>query len=372
MIKKPLNEDTTGCEKEVKDPAKSRRLKKMIALVAIATGVGATTVASAIIAYSALFARYERPDYSLVAGDYCYDRVKERLSRSEFFFKSDKNKLKGYYYPSKAEKGLVVLVHGFKSGADNLLPVTEYLVNSGFNVFTYDGTGSFDSEGESRVGMCQALIDLDYALKYIKKTSPYKGQPIFLLGHSQGGYAVTSALSLHGDVKAVGAIAPMNDGGKILEEKGVQYAGQFAKIGKPAIDAYQKLLFGKYLEYNGVKGINSTSIPVFIAQGQDDDVILYDKQSVYAHREEITNPNVEYHLEKGLLGGHVTILNSIEAVVYQKQVLSDLDRLKEDNDGKSFNEKKREYLKTVNHSLYSGVNAELMDKIIKTFEKNLI
>ncbi len=371
MSKKQENSQTTGYENKDKNPANSKRLKKLITALAVATGLGATTVASAVIAYSTMFARHERPDYSITAGDYCYERVANRLKRREFFFKSNENKLKGYYYPSEKNKGLVVVVHGFKAGSDDLLPLTEYLVVKGYNVFTYDGTGAHDSEGESCVGMCQALIDLDNALNFIKSTSPYREQPLFLVGHSQGGYAVTSVLAIHDGIKAVGGIAPMNDGANILAEKGEQYVGQIAKIGKPAIDAYQKLVFKDYVKYNGVKGINSCSVPVFIAQGHDDDVICFDKQSVIAYRDEITNPNVIYYETKGLLGGHVTILNSMQAVVYQKEVESDIKRLKDIDDGRTFVERKREYLKTVNHTLYSAVNTDIMDRITNLFDKQL-
>ncbi|MBR2988203.1 MAG: alpha/beta fold hydrolase [Clostridia bacterium] len=349
----------------------SRKQKILISSIAILTGFSGTIIGSSLIAYNALFPRYERPDYAVRAGICCYERVASVLTRDEFYFQSKEAKLKAYYYPGENAKGLVVVAHGYHAGADDLLPVIQYLVNNNFNVFTYDLTGTYSSGGDSTIGWCQTLVDLDYALKYIGSTEPYSQQPLFLLGHSWGGYAVTSALELHKNIKACAGIAPMNNGSTIMLEKGEQYVGKLASLPKPIINAYQKLIFGKYVNYNGVKGINSTDAPVFIAQGIDDSVITYQGQSVMAHKDEITNPNVQYYEGLGLQGGHESILNSINAIVYQNKVKSNLQKLKMENGGKLTRQQEIEFFQSVNHQLYSEVNCELMDKIIATFNSTL-
>lgn len=358
-------------KKDDNSEKRSRKRKILISSIALLTGVSATVVGSSLIAYNSLFSRYERPDYALKAGNYCYERVRGRLYREEFYFPSDKELLKGYYYPSGNSKGLVVVAHGFHAGADDFIPIIEYLVKNKFSVFTYDLTGTYDSKGDGTVGWCQSLVDIDYALRYVSSNAPYNLQPCFLLGHSWGGYAVTSVLAIHKNVKACAGIAPMNNGSTIMVEKGCQYVGNFAKLPKPVIDIYQKKLFGDYVRYNGVKGINSTSIPVLIAQGVEDKVITYDKQSVIAHRSEITNPNVVYYETEGLQGGHESILNSVNALIYQSEVNGKLLKLKSDLGRKLTYEEQVEFYKTVNHDLYSEVNYELMDKIIETFNSVL-
>ena len=146
----------------------NKKTKKVIAaILATVGGVSAVTVASVVIAYEVIFAMYERPDYSLYPGEYCYSRVKDRLVREEFYFNAGETQLKGYYYPVENAKGLVVIVHGFHAGADDFIPVAEFMVNNGYNVFCYDGTGVYDSKGDSSVGMCQSLVDLDHVLNYI-------------------------------------------------------------------------------------------------------------------------------------------------------------------------------------------------------------
>ena len=349
--------------------AKSSTKKKIItAIVGTLTGFSGLTVASALIAYDAIFPRFERPNYALVAGEYAYERVKDELPRTEFFFTAGKNNLKGYYYTATAAKGLVVVVHGFRSGSDDYLPITKYLVENGYNVFSYDCTGTYDSEGESMVGWCQSLIDLDKTLTYLQSTSPYREQPLFLLGHSWGGYAVSSVLALKSGIRACACIAPMYSGYTIMHEKGEQYVGKIAVTSKPVFSAYQRILFGNYVEYNGVRGINSVDVPVLIAQGVDDKTITYDGQSITAHKKEITNPNVTYYIGKGLQGSHDGIWHSKESLVYQSEVESELKLLQIEKGDELTTQEKADFYQTVDHKLYSAVNEELMNKIIKTFD----
>ena len=347
--------------------------KKIVAaVIASLTGFSGLAVASAIIAYDSVFPRVERPDYAVTPGIYCYDRIKDELPRKEFFYKSGKNQLKGYYYEATESKGLVVVVHGFKSGSDDYLPITQYLVEHGYNVFSYDCTGTYDSEGESNIGMCQSLVDLDRTIAYIQKTEPYASQPLFLLGHSWGGYASSSVLALKSGIQACALIAPMYNGYTIMTEKGEQYVGKIALTSKPVFNAYQKLLFHGYTNQNGVKGINSVDIPVLIAQGIDDKTITYDGQSITAHKSEITNPNVHYYIGKGLQGSHDGIWHSKEALLYQNEVESELKLMQIEKGEKLSRDEKAEYYKTVNHKLYSAVNTDLMKQVIDMFDGTLM
>jgi alpha-beta hydrolase superfamily lysophospholipase len=293
------------------------------------------------------------------------------LKRDEFFFPSGDVNLKGYYYPADDAKGLLVLAHGFHAGADNYLPIIEYFVNHSYSVFTYDSRATYSSEGENQIGMCQSLVDLDNALKFIKGHQSYNSMPIFLLGHSWGGYAVTSAIALHGDVKACAAIAPMYSGYDIMVEKAEQYVGKLAAMPRPIFNVYQKILFGDYIKYNGVSGINSSDIPVLIAHGIDDKIITYDAQSIVSHKDEITNPNVVYYTGYGTHGDHNNIWHSKESAIYQMEIAHRLKHLEfEKGDALSY-EEKCEFYKTVDHRLYSEVNAELMDQILEIFNKTL-
>lgn len=344
--------------------------KNIVKAIGIATGgISAVAIAAHISVYDKVFERYERPDYTLKPGMYCIDRYSNSLQRELVEFYSNDILLQGYYYKANRSKGLVILAHGIHSGADDYLPIVSYLLENRYSVFNFDYKGTYDSKGDSCVGMCESLVDLDNALKFLNEDVRFKKMDKFLIGHSWGGYAVTSVLALHDNIKACASIAGMRDGYTMIIEKGSQYAGKMALISKPVLDVYQRYLFKDYVEYNAIKGINKNNIPILIAHGVEDEVIDFELQSIIAHKEKITNPNVSYYIGKGVLGKHSSIWHSIDAYLYQQEIKSELKYL-EINKGSSLNkEEKQEFYNKINHKLYSEVNKELFDKIIDMFNK---
>ena len=343
-----------------------KKYPKLIAAIVAITGMSALSVIGAKKLYDSFFKRYERPDYAVTAGLYNYELLRTTLPREEVSFYSGDAKLKGYYYTAKDSKGLVVLVHGIHAGADDYLPIVEYLIQNKYNVFSFDWTGTYDSEGKSTIGMCQAVVDLDNALKHVKSEERFSSQPLFLLGHSCGGYAVTSILSVHDGIKACASISGVNNCYKIILEKGKQYGGTLASEGAPRVflDAYQAMLFGDYIKLNAVKGINESGIPVFVAHGENDKTISFNSQSIICHRAEITNPNVEYYVGTGATDGHDSVWHSARSAAYRIEVDKAAAKIKDYKE-------KVEFYKTVDNRLYSEINYELLDRIIAMYNNSL-
>lgn len=364
-----MSEQDTATPKKKKTGKGLKRVA--IAVLASLAGVSVTEVAAAVVAYDAIFPRYERPDYKVTAGLYDYSRVADTLPREVMRFPSRDAELCGYYYPVEHPIGLVVVAHGFHAGADEYLPIIEVMVGAGYSVFTYDVTGTYDSGGDSVIGMCQSLVDLDYALNFVKNDPIGRDLPFFLIGHSWGGYAASSVMALHPDVRGCALIAPMYNGATMMVEKGEQYVGKLAYMSKPVFDVYQRMLFGDYTKYDGVQGINATAAHVLIAQGIDDTVITMDGQSITAHRDEIKNPNVTCYFGRGSQGSHTGIWHSDAAEEYARKLQSDIKRFEIENGRKMTYEEQVAFWRTVDHRLYSEVNGELMALILATFEKGL-
>lgn len=340
--------------------------RKMISSLAQA-GITIGTVITAFSIYNKVFQRVDKPDYKITPGLFDYDKVRDRLPRTELYFKSGKEKLQGYYYQCKNPIGLVVVVHGFKSGSDDYLPITMYLVKNGFNVFSYDSTGTYNSSGKSLVGFNQYLVDLDHALDFIENKRDMSRFPLFLLGHSCGGFAVNSVLSIHKNIKACASFAAVNDCFNLLLDKGAEYVGPTANEGLPKefLDMYQKILFGKYCDYTAIEGAKNFKNPMLIAHGISDETITFDTLSLICHRDEIKNPKVQYYFGTGPQGLHDTIWHSTRAIEYKNKVTADLKKIKKDYD------QKVEYCKNVDHELYSEINYELFDEIINLFKSSI-
>lgn len=349
---------------------------KTIARIALRTGLQAGTILGAKAAYDAFFKRYEKRDINTIFGEFDYSRVKERLPRTTLFFPSGRWKLQAYFYPCEGAKGLVVVCHGMHAGADDYIPFIEYFVRNGYAVFTYDCQGTYASEGDSTVGMCTPLVNLDHALTYIENDKQLSQYPLFLFGHSWGGYAAMAVLSLHKNIRASSAVAPFNSGYTLFLEKGEQYMGASANMlmnefPKEFLNAYQTMLFRDYTKYNAVKGINGTKIPVYIAHGNRDFVISFGHQSVISHRNEIRKRNVKYYIGTDAQSGHNTILHSPRAIAYQEKVEKDLKRLKKEYDRDLTQQEMADFCNGVDHALYSEINLEMMQDILNMFNKVL-
>ena len=88
--------------------------------------------------------------------------------------------------------------------------LADYFASHDYLVFAYDATGNGESEGKTAKGMPQGLIDLDYAIRYIKENMELADLPLVLFGHSWGAYSSAGVLNLHPDIKAVVMAAGFN------------------------------------------------------------------------------------------------------------------------------------------------------------------
>lgn len=349
---------------------KSKGQKILIATLVALTGLSLATVSGVVIAYNAFFERHERPNYLTYPGIYNIDRISS-LERTTLSIKSGKNKLVAYLYECNNPIGLVCFSHGFHAGADDYIPIYKYLVEHNFSVLCYNMTGTFESEGDSCVGMNQALVDLDNVINYINNDEKLSNLPLFTMGHSLGGYAAGSVLSLHDNIKACALIAPMCNASTMMVDVAKEYVGDFALAQAPIFSAYQSLLFKKYVNYDVIQGINKRDIPIFIAHGVSDKIISYDKNSVMAKKDEITNPNVEFYTTSGYNGDHNNIWHSIPSAIYQNEVSLSFKALQKEKGDKLSKEDLELFSSKLNHDLYSEVNTTLLDKIIETFIKGL-
>jgi pimeloyl-ACP methyl ester carboxylesterase len=246
--------------------------------------VGCTIIALEV--YSQSFGRVEEsPDNWIDLVNY---------PREEVRFNSDGKRLQGFIYGGSNNNGLVVISHGLGCTANNYFSMIMFFVDKGWRVFAFNNTGVGGSEGDSIRGLTQSLIDLNSALIYVKNSDKVNGLPIFLVGHSWGGYAVCAILNYSShNIYAVASFAGYNDSREIFEEQGALLVGGIFYILTPQFWTIEKQLFGDTAKLTAIDGINKAGIPVMIIHGSEDDTIPADTTSIYAHRSKITNPLVE-------------------------------------------------------------------------------
>lgn len=316
------------------------------------------------------FRKTERKEYSSYLR---YEDVKERYDRELLSFQSGKNQLQGYLYGAENKKGLIVISHGIGGGAENYLAETLYFVDHGYQVFSYDNTGCYESEGKNSVGLSQSVIDLDAALSYIEKQVRFEGIPIFLYGHSWGGYAVTAIFNYNHKITASVSVAGFNKPISMILEWGKGMIGNFAYIEYPYICIYQTLLFGKNANLSAVDGINSTDTPILIIHGNKDTTVGYEGAGTIAYRKEITNPNVQYKICDGeKQNDHNKLFESLDAIAYADEMNAVYENLCQQYNDKIPKEVEEEYYANIDKEKMSELDEKFMQDVLAFYEKAVV
>ena len=72
-----------------------------------------------------------------------------------------------------------------------------------YQVFTFDYTGVYESEGASSVGFYQAVKDLNAVLGYIEASASLRESSSIFYGHSWGSYTAAAVLNFKHNIAGV-------------------------------------------------------------------------------------------------------------------------------------------------------------------------
>lgn len=345
--------------------AVKRRIVKITAVVIVAVlllSLGMLAVTKFI--YDAIFPRYERTPLE-TALNISYAEIMDSFEREQVHFTSGENRLTGYVYGGGNNLGLVVIAPGLSDGAEDYTSIAMGFVDLGYRVFTFDTTGSFESEGENSVGFPQEVIDLDNALKFIESDPALKDLPLFLFGHSRGGYASAMMCATSHHIAAVATVGAVNSPMEITMEWSTNYVGAFAYTGYPALYAYQAMVFGvDLMNTSGAEAIDEGDVPALVIHCENDVTVSIDGSSIYAHKDEVQNPKARFMLyENEENRGHTTLLFTKEANAYREDVSDEYEDLKVRYGGDIPEDVEREFLDQIDSQKAQEANKDLIKLI---------
>lgn len=310
------------------------------------------------------FARTVPPESGLTT-HLLYEDVAEQYAREEVSFLSGENRLYGHLYGAGNPAGLVVISHGLGGGEGSYLSETMYFVEQGYQVLCYSNTGCWDSEGKNCVGLNQSVLDLDAALTWVEGESRFDDLPVFLYGHSWGGYAVAAVLVFDHDIAASASVAGFNQAMPMILEWGRGMMGPLIYAEYPFIWLNQKLTFGKIFDLTAVDAINSTDTPVLILHGDKDTTVGYDTVSIISQKEKITNPNVRYVVRSGeFQNGHSSLYLSLGYHDYMEALQTEYDALYEQYNHDIPEDIDRAFYAKVDKFLASEVDEGFMETVV--------
>ena len=298
------------------------------------------------------------------------DEFKELNMQRFTFVSNNGQELVGYQYFKNIEDavGVVVIAHGLGGGGHNsYMDIADYFASNGYTVFAYDATGNDESEGDSVNGIPQGLIDLDYAIRFVKETSDFANLPIMLFGHSWGAYSAGSVLNYHPDVKAVVMVAGFNESMDIIEEEVRRIAGDRINILLPYVSLYERIRFREYAKHSSVQGFENSTAGVLIIHSADDEMISSEKSFDFFFNRYKNNPRFKFVQYKDR--GHDGVWYADSARVYREKLNEAFNMYLSSLEAEFTSEIKADYLnKNLDKSLLFKLDEELMSNIVRFYD----
>lgn len=172
-------------------------------------------------------------------------------------------------------KGLILWSSGIGGDHSIYIPFIYELAKQGYELVSYDPTGTGKSEGRQVKGLTQNMIDAKTVMDDLIQTNQIKGKKLFFMGHSNGGYAALSLLHFSYPVTAAVTFAAFDDPVTMLMFHVKQAIGGISKICYFYVALFNRIRFGKLYRISAAKGIAQANVPVMIYHSQDDDVVPY-------------------------------------------------------------------------------------------------
>lgn len=295
------------------------------------------------------------------------------LQADRYEFASDKKQtLVGYRYYIEDEKprGVVVIAHGFGGGGHNsYMDVAYYFAQNGYNVFAYDATGNDESGGDCVRGLPQGVIDLCYAIDFVKGVDVLKDLPVMLFGHSWGGYSVCAALNFHPEVKAVASISGFHQSSDLIRAQGVEMVGGIVNVLMPYVNSIEQIRFGKYAKATAMSGFENSKAGVFVVHSKDDTTvpIQYGYDLYYSHYAD----NERFQFLRYEDKGHNMILYSYDGIDYLNEFSKTANAFFHGKNPTK-DEISEYFKKNLDRKIYSDLlDRELMGSIVAFFDSYL-
>lgn len=353
---------------------KTRRKVGKIVLIVLLVLAILFCIASPIVVqilFNDIFARTTPREQGLTAYLRYWD-VEDRYEREAVSFLSGENRLCGHLYGAGNPEGLVVISHGMGGGEESYLTQAMYFVDQGYQVLCYSNTGCWDSEGKNCVGLNQSVLDLDAALTWVEGESRFDGVPVFLFGHSWGGYAVAAIFHFDHEIAASASVAGFNEAMPMIMEWGKGMMGPLVYLEAPFIWINQKLTFGDALDLTAVDALNSTDTPVLILHGDGDTTVGYDTVSIISQKARITNPNVRYLVcDKPPQNDHNKLFQSLESITYEEELQEAYEALYEQYDGEIPEDAQREFYAAADKFMTTEPDEAFMETVVSFYRQSI-
>jgi len=181
----------------------------------------------------------------------------------------------GWLLPAPGADRTVVLLHGWGSNAELMLPLAVPLRHAGLNVLLFDARNHGNSDGDSFSSLPRFAEDLGSAIAWLRRHHPGRAERIAVLGHSVGAGAALFEASRNPDISAVVSIAAFAHPAEVTERylRHLHIPGPITRL----VVRYVEWIIGH--RFDCIAPINTCpciACPVLLVHGTNDQTVPVD------------------------------------------------------------------------------------------------
>jgi len=223
------------------------------------------------------------------------------LKTKTFSFPSGDDSLFGICLSCEGvQKGLIVIVHGWAWNLELYLPQAEYFAKAGYSVFLFDGAGIGRSGGERIRGLPQHLIDTGAALDFVQAAPEFSCMPVFLYGHSWGGYAADAVSCLKNySIRGILSVSAYYEALGAMKMTARKRYGFLSNAFVLPATVVQYIAYGRAAGYTAVQGLILADCPVLVVHSKNDSTLSFEENFMKIKKGLIGRSNAQFREEEG-------------------------------------------------------------------------
>lgn len=300
-----------------------------------------------------------------------YEDFQDELDRKEFQTYYYVREINGYIYQKRFMnefKGFIILSHGMFGTHIQYMMDIDFLCRNGYQVLAFDNYGCGLSEGESTQGLATGVYVLENVIEDVKANHLNHGLPIFLYGHSWGGFSVLGAMRNYPEIKGViSRSAPYSqlDAGKVLIQN---IAKKIDKFYGPFVPFIGFFLTSHRMRITIKRGVEKNKkTPVLVIQSKNDPMVPY---PISAACYFTNHPMDQVHVKVTEKGLHNSIIEEEGSKAYA-ELVKKYKEIETIPDQKKKLAEERVFLSSLNKKEMYPYNREICDFILDFLEECL-
>ncbi len=286
----------------------------------------------------------------------------ENMIQETFTFVSNDLELQGYLYqvtPLK-HKGVVIFVHGMGVGHIQYTNDIHHYCEKGYDVYTFDGQGCYNSKGDGLFYFSNYIKNLDDFITYLKTKEELQNTKFILVGHSLGGYAVNIISKIHqNDIKKIVSMSSFINPKQLINDKLKNALPKFSNIIAKNYYKQEKNHFKNY-DLDTLSAMKNNNIDILFIHGDIDQVVNIETTYNVLKNQFKDKDNMYFMLVKGRNHNPYVIK---ESASYYKETSHKLEEINTNYKDEELKEKLKEYYESLDYNLLVKLDDKVMNVI---------